>query len=109
MLSSSIVNAKIREHMVLNTSRLPDYKSVREEVVKIVQAQKRWTTIDGEPTAEPMEVDALGKGQISQQSAGQRILQSHDGHRSQIAGGIVEGEQKHFFDQCQWRAGRRGN
>ena len=54
-------------------------------------------------------VDALGKGQISQQSAGQRILQSHDGHRSQIAGGIVKGEQKHFFDQRQWRAGRRGN
>ena len=27
-----------------------------------MQAQKRWTTIDGEPTAEPMEVDALGKG-----------------------------------------------
>ena len=62
VLSSSIVNARIREHLALNASRLPDYKSVREEVVKIVQAQKRWTTIDGEPTTEPMEVDALGKG-----------------------------------------------
>ena len=30
--------------------------------MKIVQAQRRWTTVDGEPTAEPMEVDALGKG-----------------------------------------------
>ena len=46
----------------MNASRLPDYQSVREEVVKIVQAQKRWTAIDGEPTAEPMEVDALDKG-----------------------------------------------
>ena len=47
VLSSSIVNARIREHLALNASRLPDYKSVREEVVKIVQAQKRWTAIDG--------------------------------------------------------------
>ena len=70
VLSSSIVNAKIREHLALNASRLPDYRSVREEVVKIVQAQKRWTTIDGEPTAEPMEVDALGKGKNKSKGKG---------------------------------------
>ena len=45
----------------MNASRLTDYKAVREEIVKIVQAQRRWTSVDGEPSAEPMEVDSLGK------------------------------------------------
>ncbi len=30
--------------------------------MKIAQAQKRWTSVEVEPSSEPMEVDALQKG-----------------------------------------------
>ena len=70
VLSSSVANPKIREHLALNASCLPKYPSVRGEIVKIVQAQRRWTTVDGEPSAEPMEVDALGKGKSKGKSKG---------------------------------------
>ena len=70
VLSSSVANPKIREHLALNASRLPDCVAVRGEIVKIVQAQRRWTSIDGDPTAEPMEVDALGKGKGKTKSKG---------------------------------------
>jgi hypothetical protein len=92
VLCSSVANAKIREHLALNASRLPDYPAVRSEIVKIVQAQRRWTTIDGEPTAEPMEVDALGKGKNKSKGKGKEK-------------GLVKGKDKNG-DKGKGKAGK---
>ena len=55
VLCSGVQNPRVKEHLALNASRLPEYKAVREEVTKIAHAQRQWTA-----DAVPMEVDSVG-------------------------------------------------
>ncbi len=59
VVSGGMVNAKVRDHIDLNATRLDTYGKLRDGVRSFATARRRWSR---ESMGDPMQVGAFGKG-----------------------------------------------
>lgn len=61
---SGMQDVKLKEHLDLNTSKLTDYKLVKDEIREYLMAKKQWVSVIGQSSSQKQDYDAMEVGAL---------------------------------------------